>query len=549
MTTETLKPCPFCSSTKATFTWRETAGTVVVECLGCGVRTNSGETEAEAAEAWNLRRSAASAEPAVELAWQWTAAGDSKPWMRLSNMFTEVGGDIVAVRPLYAAPPPSPVVSEAMVQRGINALNDAMASHPPTIVTKDGVAIIHPQTAAAAMRAALTAALSPAPAGEAMPSRERLREKIADDPDLETEAGYMQSNAAAVPTSELRRIARRAYELWRDTSEIETVPSPDILVGNIEAAIRGYVESPAPAGEVGWREAFDELLAALTRCLGIIEEYQDENVDDPDWLLMAKVVSDDARTVIAKAQAIPPSPTGRRQAMSTTEWLQPMDTFVKGDGIYVTNAYIHEGCVVVFHGTNDKPFGWMDAHAFFKDKVYRHHLLAASPSPASPADDVAGLIAQSRKSAILLRAMATNYANGHSVDSLDIAAFQCAANNQDDLAAALSRLQAEADKWKARWQSKADAFEVQEQSIAVLQARLAEVDRELDFERGERRRVSDLCDETEHERAVADASAATMREALTEANRVLEQTPDRLRSNAHKNAIGKSRAALGGQHG
>lgn len=66
-----------------------------------------------------------------------------------------------------ASAEPAVVVSEEMVQRGINALNAAMASHPPTIVAKDGVAIIHPQTAAAAMRAALNAALSHAPAGDA----------------------------------------------------------------------------------------------------------------------------------------------------------------------------------------------------------------------------------------------------------------------------------------------------------------------------------------------------------------------------------------------
>jgi hypothetical protein len=36
----------------------------------------------------------------------------------------------------------------------------------------------------------------------------------------------------------------------------------------------------------------------------------------------------------------------------------------------------------------------------------------------------------------------------------------------------------ERDKWKARWQAKADAFEVQEQTIAVLRAALAEAQRE-----------------------------------------------------------------------
>lgn len=40
------------------------------------------------------------------------------------------------------------------------------------------------------------------------------------------------------------------------------------------------------------------------------------------------------------------------------------------------------------------------------------------------------------------------------------------------------------------------------------------------------------------------ARARRMEEALAECLRVLQQTPDRLRSNAHKNAIGKARAAL-----
>lgn len=51
-----LRECPFDGSQMATYTWREQAGTVVVECRFCGARTNSGETEAEVAELWNRRR-------------------------------------------------------------------------------------------------------------------------------------------------------------------------------------------------------------------------------------------------------------------------------------------------------------------------------------------------------------------------------------------------------------------------------------------------------------------------------------------------------------
>lgn len=41
--------------------------------------------------------------------------------------------------------------------------------------------------------------------------------------------------------------------------------------------------------------------------------------------------------------------------------------------------------------------------------------------------------------------------------------------------------EAEAAKWKTRWQAKADAFEVQEQTIAVLSAENARLKRELDL--------------------------------------------------------------------
>jgi hypothetical protein len=134
---------------------------------------------------------------------------------------------------------------------------------------------------------------------------------------------------------------------------------------------------------------------------------------------------------------------------------------------------------------------------------------AASPSPASPADDVAGLIERAK---------------------VEAQAFYSPTNHDTllDLAAALSR----------------------------LQARLAEVTAELDFERGERRRVSDLCDETEHERAVAEASAATMREALTAAREALKVAREYVETEWLINhdadsaaAMAQIDAALGGQHG
>jgi hypothetical protein len=113
---------------------------------------------------------------------------------------------------------------------------------------------------------------------------------------------------------------------------------------------------------------------------------------------------------------------------------------------------------------------------------------------SSPADDVAGLIKRTKKVAADL---SRDIIRPHAAETILVAAAAVC-----ELQSALTQRNVTVDILNAE--------------VSRLQARLAEVTAELDFERGERRRVSDLCDETEHERAVADASAATMREALTE---------------------------------
>ncbi|RWO22803.1 hypothetical protein [Mesorhizobium sp.] len=49
---------------------------------------------------------------------------------------------------------------------------------------------------------------------------------------------------------EVKRVARRAIDLWRDGCEIETIESPHVLQGNIEAAIRAAQEEVGDHGLV-----------------------------------------------------------------------------------------------------------------------------------------------------------------------------------------------------------------------------------------------------------------------------------------------------------
>lgn len=59
--------------------------------------------------------------------------------------------------------------------------------------------------------------------------------------------------------------------------------------------------------------------------------------------------------------------------------------------------------------------------------------------------------------------------------------------------------------------------DVRSHTMLEAASELSRLRAELASERSERQRVSDLCDEAEHERATAEAALAKAREALTEA--------------------------------
>lgn len=46
--------------------------------------------------------------------------------------------------------------------------------------------------------------------------------------------------------NEVKRVARRAVDLWRGGGDIEVIESPDVLVGNIEFAILAAIEAHQP---------------------------------------------------------------------------------------------------------------------------------------------------------------------------------------------------------------------------------------------------------------------------------------------------------------
>jgi hypothetical protein len=144
------------------------------------------------------------------------------------------------------------------------------------------------------------------------------------------------------------------------------------------------------------------------------------------------------------------------------------------------------GTALIFYGSN---------------RIWHPECLAASPSPASPADDVAGL-REHDDLAQRLEGRAAWYENVHP-GAVKTPQLLCEA------AAALSRLQAELDKAKAEQKYFGELHE-REWRSQVTRAEAAE------------------------------ASAATMREALTAAQKTLRsfnlQEP-------------KVDAALGGQHG
>jgi len=88
-----------------------------------------------------------------------------------------------------------------------------------------------------------------------------LRRKIEEDPNEgEIGAGFELFSGITAPPhnakwspEEVKRVARRAVELWRDSSGVESIDSPDVLVGNVEAAITAAIAVPqavAPAEEI-----------------------------------------------------------------------------------------------------------------------------------------------------------------------------------------------------------------------------------------------------------------------------------------------------------
>jgi hypothetical protein len=191
MTTE-LKPCPWCNKPARCGTY-EGVGSASCNNDYCPVGpVVTAPTEAEAVELWN-RRSAASAEPAMAWAYWHDGQLDSddhpivskrrlgetmrrEPWTERPLCVASAEPTVAVKHPcddgcqyskdvgmwpehscgngcLYdKSTPPSPVVSEEMVERALDALvHDE--NYPYGSLRK-------------AMRAALNAALSPAPAGE-----------------------------------------------------------------------------------------------------------------------------------------------------------------------------------------------------------------------------------------------------------------------------------------------------------------------------------------------------------------------------------------------
>lgn len=67
--------------------------------------------------------------------------------------------------------------------------------------------------------------------------------------------------------------------------------------------------------------------------------------------------------------------------------IRPMETLDEA-GRLIARAHVHEDCAIVLYGTNDKPIGWIDTHAWLKGRVYRDHL---DPSPTVSGEPVAWL--------------------------------------------------------------------------------------------------------------------------------------------------------------
>jgi hypothetical protein len=208
MTTETpeLAPCPKCgkagrihhdTSSDYTDHWSFMPSCEDGDCI----EGPHFKTEIEAAEWWN-RRSAASAEPAVVVAWMVRTADGSTYCHANKSLADEVFESCppATIQPLYAAPPPSPVVSEEMVQ------------------------------AAGA----------------------------------EFERWDEGSSSRAGKPTEWHVVRQRDDSTWECIATYWTREERDfaLVTKRLRAALTAAL-SHAPAGEVGWREAFDEMLAAL----------------------------------------------------------------------------------------------------------------------------------------------------------------------------------------------------------------------------------------------------------------------------------------------
>jgi hypothetical protein len=88
------------------------------------------------------------------------------------------------------------------------------------------------------------------------------------------------------------------------------------------------------------------------------------------------------------------SPIGTLPAVT----IHSMECRPTGDAHLVSQAWVHQGCVIEIRGTNDKPIGWIDTHEWLSGLVYRDRLVAA-PNEASMSDLVALILSHAQTAA------------------------------------------------------------------------------------------------------------------------------------------------------
>jgi len=93
------------------------------------------------------------------------------------------------------------------------------------------------------------------------------------------------------------------------------------------------------------------------------------NIYHPDEALLREAASRLQAPAVAEVEAI----IGTLPAVT----IRSMETMPNGDAHLVSQAWVHEGCVIEIRGTNDKAIGWIDTHEWLFGSVYRHHLLPA----------------------------------------------------------------------------------------------------------------------------------------------------------------------------